>query len=116
MKIEVLNVKQMLRRKLTSEEREFYIPIFRGKSPLGNPFPVGVYGREPCIEKYKIWLMDGLKNKDQTIVTEMNKLLTLYKKSSTDRPLYLLCFCKPESCHGDFIKELLEKKVLYDRK
>ncbi len=33
------------------------------------------------------------------------------KKLSQKHDVYLVCFCAPKSCHGDVIKEIIEKDI-----
>lgn len=107
-KIIVLNVK-----KDTAKFPFFYIG--RG-SPLGNPYFVGatssscglyqVSSREEAIENFKnSW--PERKNLPE-IQTELKKILDELLKGNI---VYLGCFCKPLSCHGDFIKEELVKSL-----
>ena len=70
--------------------------IFIGRpSKWGNPFEVGKDGtREEVILKYEQYLIDNPKL--------MSELEELHGKT-------LGCFCKPLSCHGDVLIEILEK-------
>uniref|UniRef100_A0A6C0AD11 DUF4326 domain-containing protein n=1 Tax=viral metagenome TaxID=1070528 RepID=A0A6C0AD11_9ZZZZ len=68
-------------------------------SPFANPFKVGKDGtREEVIKRYKIYIIDKIE-KDSNLKKE---LLDLEGKN-------LGCWCKPESCHGDILIELIEK-------
>ena len=63
-------------------------------SKFANPFPVSkeAGGRGSTIEKYKKWLW-------QQLITEKitkSELLELDGKN-------LVCYCKPQACHGDVI-------------
>lgn len=80
--------------------------IGRG-SPLGNPFTVEQYGRDRCIELYREWLLDKIENKDTQIIDYLNKIYLV----SRHRQVKLGCYCKPKSCHGDVIKEIIDTKV-----
>ncbi len=69
--------------------------IGRG-SPFGNPYSVKQYGREICINMYKIRFLRYIKDEDfRKLVFEL--------KGKT-----LGCYCKPKKCHGDIIVEWLE--------
>lgn len=65
------------------------------KSPYANPFEVGQDGtREEVIEKYKDWLLA------QPELVE-----------SARRELHgkvLGCWCKPKTCHGDVLVEIVD--------
>lgn len=68
-----------------------YVYIGRG-SKWGNPYHVSM-GRTACIELYREY------------ITSMPKLLAdLHElKGKT-----LVCFCKPQDCHGDILVALAE--------
>jgi hypothetical protein len=65
---------------------------------FGNPFAVEKYGREKCIEMYRDYFYKKIE--DDPAFKEA--VLTLKGKR-------LGCFCKPQKCHGDVIKEWLDK-------
>jgi len=77
---------------LYKEPHEVYI----GRpSKWGNPFEIGKDGsREEVIEKYKNYIL--------------NKPELLKCLNELDGKV-LGCFCKPNSCHGDILIELLEE-------
>jgi hypothetical protein len=54
--------------------------------------------RKDAIEKYKEYLLNNPE-----LLEQIKKL-----KNKT-----LGCFCKPKSCHGDIIKEILDSKDTY---
>lgn len=63
--------------------------IGRGSS-YGNPFVIGKDGdRAEVIQKFKTYLLAD------------EKLLALVKSELKGK--HLLCFCKPNACHGDVI-------------
>ena len=39
----------------------------------------------------------------------------IYEKYKNGEDIYLECYCKPERCHGDIIKEKLEKRLMKER-
>lgn len=60
----------------------------------GNPFKIGRDGnREECLEKYREYI-EGR----QDLLKELPNL----------KGMALACWCKPKSCHGDILVELLE--------
>ncbi|MBI9084538.1 MAG: DUF4326 domain-containing protein [Desulfobacterales bacterium] len=72
----------------------FDIYIGRG-SKWGNPFIIGIDGtREETIEKYRQWI--------RTQPALIAALPELIGKT-------LGCSCKPKSCHGDVLIELLKE-------
>lgn len=79
-------------------------------SPLGNPFYVP-YGcsqveRERVIALYKEWLLERLENPDSQAAKEFYRIKSLHESGTH---IALACWCKPKSCHGDVLKELLLK-------
>lgn len=95
-------------------ENDIYIG--RG-SVLGNPYTsldikktkadFQCESREESIEKFKIFLLNKIKEKDISICTELNKIYKLAKEND----VYLICYCSPKPCHGDVIKELIVNKI-----
>jgi len=79
--------------KVVNLRKEPYdIYIGRG-SKWGNPFVIGIDGtRLRVIEKYKNYILASELMKD------LHEL-----KGKT-----LGCFCKPQACHGDVLKELVD--------
>ena len=71
----------------------------RGKSGyFGNPFPLKKGAeRGSTLLQYKMWFDNKIKT-DPLFKEEIIKL-----KGKT-----LGCFCKPNPCHGDIIKEYLD--------
>ena len=62
-----------------------------------NPYKIiGDISRDDAIKKYKTYIIEKIK-KDNL----QNKLLELKGKN-------LGCWCKPESCHGDVLIELID--------
>jgi len=77
-------------------KKEHYDVYIGRPSKWGNPFLIGKDGtREEVIEKYRKWIVN------QPYL--MNSLHELKGK-------ILGCWCKPESCHGDVLIELLENR------
>lgn len=109
--IEVVNKKNH-----TPTEYDFYI----GRpSILGNPYTHLksskaskhlVDTRDEAISLYESYFYSRLKDKKFT--DELDKIIELYKEYGR---VNLVCWCKPKSCHGDYIKEYLDK-VLIDEK
>ena len=89
------------------------IYIGRG-SPLGNPYSHmdntkaehKVATREEAIQKYGEWLERARVN-NPLINGYLDKITNLAK----DVDVYLVCFCKPQSCHGDVIKKLVDERL-----
>ena len=79
-------------------KKESYDIYIGRPSKWGNPFQIGKDGtRDEVIEKFKNW-----------ILTQPNLLKDLHEiKGKT-----LGCWCKPKSCHGDVLVELIETSNL----
>jgi hypothetical protein len=72
--------------------------VYCGRGSIfGNPYEIGKDGtREQVIERYKIWFNFLLKDK-----FFVNELLKLNGRT-------LGCFCVPQKCHCEIIKEWLD--------
>lgn len=102
--------------------------IGRG-SPLGNPFThlslnktKALYHcetREEAINSYKKWIDNEIQNKNKDIIDALNEIALKTKNGDVN----LVCYCKPDindpkynnkeySCHGDYIKSLIEQKFI----
>jgi hypothetical protein len=77
--------------------------IGRG-SPLGNPFPITKeLPRLKAIAQYKTWLYAKVTEGDVRVSNELMRLILLARK----QPIALECFCAPQPCHGEIIRDLL---------
>src|SRR5262245_60813203 len=77
----------------------------RPGSPLGNPFKLRLaFEREATVAKYETWLRERLKS-DTPQRREIERL-TDYAEE-----LVLACWCKPELCHGDVVKKIIEEQL-----
>jgi len=76
-------------------------------SPLGNPYPISYENtREEVIEGYRLWIIRKLKDKNSIQYKEFQKM----RKSLKDFGIVnLWCWCYPQPCHGNIIKEILLK-------
>ncbi len=89
---------------VNKNKEQFDIYIGRG-SKWGNPFThikdkhtkavFVVNTRSEAIDKYKEWI-----NSQPELLNALEEL----------RDKRLGCFCKPKTCHGDILVELLEQK------
>lgn len=78
-------------------------------SILENPYPIGEINREESIKKYKDFIIERIKERDEFFLNELYRL----KHISLTSDLYLECYCKPKKCHGDFIKKILDYWNVY---
>ena len=67
--------------------------------------------REESIERYSGYydLMYG-NNKEFTALID-----EIYEKYKNGEDIYLECYCKPLSCHGDIIAEKLQKRLIKEK-
>lgn len=104
----------------SANENDFYIG--RG-SPVGNLFShlnekgsyydiVHVDTREEAIENYKKIQFPFEYENHREFREYIDKM---YEKFKNGEDIYLGCFCKPKSCHGDVIKEYLEKRFIKEQ-
>ena len=69
---------------------------------FGNPYILGQDGdRQQVLELYRIHFNERIKND-----VEFKKRIEALKDK------ILLCYCKPEACHGDIIKEYLDQQTI----
>ena len=61
--------------------------------------------REEAIEWYLEWLREQWKNDGEV----KKALLNLATKHKNGEDIVLICSCKPLPCHGDVIKDAVEK-------
>lgn len=92
-------------------------PIYRG-TPLGNPYTVKgkrtnlakltVPTREEAIDAYKLFFRE-MYGKDNELTKYFDEIYEHYRNGED---IYLQCFCKPKPCHGDFIAQELQRKLI----
>ena len=102
----------------SSEPNNFYIGRLKQGNPLGNPFThngkrtslakLSFRTREEAIEAYKLYFKK-MYGTDQEITAAFDEIYQRYKSGED---VYLQCFCHPLPCHGDFLKEELEKRLI----
>ena len=66
-------------------------------SKWGNPFGVKKFGREKAIQLFREYITTG---NGKHLLNNLNEL----------RGKTLGCYCKPQFCHGDILKQLAENK------
>lgn len=90
------------------------IYIGRG-SALGNPFTGSkklentkaefqCSSREEAVAKYGVWIDEKIKQKDPEVRKALNEIYLKAKNGDVN----LVCYCAPQLCHGDIIKEKIE--------
>jgi hypothetical protein len=68
---------------------------------LGNPYTLQVYTRTDAIARYRIWLRQQWQRHGE-VHAALLQLARLYKEGEQ---LTLLCWCAPQRCHADVIRE-----------
>lgn len=94
----------------TSSKAGVYVgrsmPRFPRGSVLGNPYKIGKDGdRDEVIEKYKVWLRTQYR-KGGAVKIELDMLA---RKVKAGQDIVLVCWCYPQRCHAEFIREAIEK-------
>ena len=101
-------------------DKENNYPIYR-PSILGNPYywekdkktlaMFVVRSRDEAIDRYDAYFDRMYKGNApfKYIIDE------IYEKYKNGEDIYLECYCKPERCHGDIIKEKLEKRLMKEK-
>lgn len=90
-------------------------------SPLSNPFThngvrtslatLSFKTRDEAIEAYKKYF-DKMYGSDEEFTKAFDEIYEHYKNGED---IYLQCFCKPKPCHGDYIAEQLQRKLVKEK-
>lgn len=86
--------------------------IYIGRpSVLGNPYShrnisgtIRVGSLEESIEAYSNWLREEFRKK-RDVYWEIMRLVRAYQRY---KKLTLVCWCKPNPCHGDFLGNAIQ--------
>mgnify|MGYP003490399083 FL=1 len=117
-KITVYNTNQ---EDYTYKPNNFLICRTKDGNPLANPFTyngvktrlakLSFKTREEAIDAYKLYFkkMYGL---DEGLTKAFD---TIYEKYKNGEDIYLQCCCKPLPCHGDFLAEELQRKLIKEK-
>lgn len=111
-KIQVVNKKNH-----KETEFDFYCgrPKSGGELGLGNPFTVEELGRDEAIKKYKPYLLNKIQERDEEVIDILNKIVRT-SISFPNEIINLVCWCKPEDCHCDFVKWILDFRLNFRTK
>ena len=105
----------------TYKPNNFLICRTKEGNPLANPFTyngvktrlakLSFKTREEAIDAYKMYFkkMYGL---DEGLTKAFD---TIYEKYKNGEDIYLQCCCKPLTCHGDFLAEELQRKLIKEK-
>lgn len=82
-------------------------------SPLANPFHIGKDGnRSTVVQKYRTWLdseiTKGMKGEYSRAFQELKRIRD---KVIAGEKIKLACYCSPQECHANVIKEQVKKMV-----
>lgn len=79
------------------------------KSPLGNPFVIGVHGtREQVIQQYETWIPWAIANV-LAVSQEYEKLVEQVER--TEGRFELACWCDPLPCHAHVLRRMLREHL-----
>lgn len=110
----------VLNKKTRGDLRNCWFPVeYIGRpTVLGNPFShlslpglTRVGTREEAVHRYRLWLREQWKL-NSTVKRELMRLVQLYRDTGE---LGLECWCAPLACHGDILKEAIEKIIAATR-
>lgn len=74
-------------------------------SVLNNNFKIGQDGnRNEVVEKYRKWLWQEYKKKGEVY----QELVRIKNKVIKGEEVELVCWCSPQKCHGDVVKNCVE--------
>ena len=105
----------------TYKPNNFLICRTKDGNPLANPFTyngvktrlakLSFKTREEAIDAYKMYFkkMYGL---DEGLTKAFD---TIYEKYKNGEDIYLQCCCKPLPCHGDFLADELQRKLIKEK-
>lgn len=96
------------------------VPIYRG-TLFGNPYTfngkrsnlakLSFKTRKEAIDAYKVYF-DAMLETDEQFRHAFD---ILYEKYKNGEDIYLQCFCAPEPCHGEIIKNALQKRLITEK-
>ena len=78
------------------------------QSPLANPYKLGQLTRSQAIAKFQIYFDNECENPRSEVHQEMLRLAEIYHRN---KRIKLVCWCSPQSCHGDVIRDTLIEVV-----
>lgn len=102
-------IKVIHKRDQTGGEHDLPHPqVYVGRpSPLGNPYAIGKDGtRGEVIELYREWIEHTMKHDPESAASkEFDRIVHMYIANGS---IDLVCWCAPQACHADVIKDLLQ--------
>jgi len=95
------------------------------QSDFGNPFPIGrclvngkpeEFSRDSCIQRYRQYFNNGeivtITDRNGTKVWDAN--IARQRFPELLKANRLGCWCKPQACHGDLLKAVIDKTIMGD--
>jgi hypothetical protein len=77
-------------------------------SVLGNPFILGEDGTRPVvIAKFREWLGRQLADPNSAAAIELRRI----EHAAVHGSVRLVCWCAPQACHADVIKEVVQRHI-----
>jgi hypothetical protein len=63
--------------------------------------------REEAINRYRTWLQDKLRARDPKVCATLDYIEIKARQGDVS----LICWCAPKACHGDVIKEIIDRRI-----
>jgi hypothetical protein len=63
--------------------------------------------RDEAIESYRTYLLEKISQGEPDICDMLNKIYRHARKGDVN----LVCYCAPQTCHADVIKEIVDQKI-----
>ena len=105
----------------TNERCNHYIGRSKSGNPLSNPFThngvksnlakMSFKTREEAIAAFETYF-DLMYGKDPELTAAFDEI---YKEYKAGNDIYLGCFCKPKSCHGDVLAKKLQEHLIKEK-
>lgn len=79
------------------------------QSPLANPYRSSELGsKDLALQAYRDWLKSQLRDSQTPAALEILRL----SQTALEEQVTLLCWCTPAPCHGDIVREAVEKLMV----
>jgi hypothetical protein len=106
--ITISNIRQNSRGEYIGRENKTYGVK---ESPLANPYPLKRESeRDGVIESYAKWMNLNLSDPfSNPVKEEIERLKVIYREKGE---LNLVCWCFPRRCHGEVIREVIEREFV----
>ena len=94
--------------RINLDENTIRVRIDRN-TPLGNPIRVDeAVTRKEAIEAYRGYFNYTIKKRSSELHKKIHSILKILDEW---HDVELTCWCSPKACHGDVIKEYLDKRI-----